>query len=123
MANVDSSGMCYNKPNSPDGVYESKQVVAMTPESLQTVIQAFTEWADHIPEPVLDFLERHKTSMADSGTEMELDLNALSNEQLCELLGLVRSCLEVRDPGFPSAVVKIETDASDPSSHMDVDSN
>lgn len=113
MANVDSSGMCYNKPNSPDGVYESKQVVAMTPESLQTVIQAFTEWADHIPEPVLDFLERHKTSMADSGTEMELDLNALSNEQLCELLGLVRSCLEVRDPGFPSAVVKIETDASD----------
>lgn len=123
MAHVDSSGMCYRKPNSPGGVYESKEVVGMTPEGVQTIIQAFTEWEDSIPEPVLNFLERHKTSMADSGTKMELDLNALSDEQLLELQGLVRSCLEVRDEGFPIAVVKIEPDASDPAIHMDVDRN
>lgn len=113
MAHVDSSGMCYEKPNSAVDVYESKQVVGMTPEGVQTIIKAFTEWADGIPEPVLDFLERHKTNMADSGREMELDLNALSDAQLCELLGLVRSCLEVRDRGFASALVKTEIDASD----------
>lgn len=124
MAHVDSSGMCYKKPNSPGGgVYESKEVVGMTPESVQTVIQAFTEWKDSIPEPVLNFLERNKTSMDDGGTKMELDLNALSDEQFFELQGLVRSCLEVRDQGFPNALVKIETDASDPTSHMDVDRN
>lgn len=85
----------------------------MASDCIQTIIRALWEWADCIPEPVIDFIERHKTSMTDSGDEMELDLNSLSKEQLWELLRLVKSYSEGRDQGFASESVKTQTDAAE----------
>lgn len=75
----------------------------MASDCVQTIIRAFYEMGDCIiPEPVIEFIKEHKTSMTDSGEEMELDLNSLSNEQFMELLALVKSCSERRDQGFAS---------------------
>lgn len=51
--------------------------------------------------------------MMDSGEEMELDLNSLTNEQFMELLAIVKSCSENRDQGFTSQPVKTETHAAE----------
>lgn len=90
------------------------QIVGMASDCVQTIIRAFCAWTDRrIPEPVIDFIKEHKTNMMDSGEEMELDLNSLSNEQFTELLALVKSCSESRDQGFASKPVKTETHAAE----------
>ncbi|XP_057831150.1 transcription factor GTE8 [Cryptomeria japonica] len=66
----------------------------MTYEKMYYIVRRFMEWPGDIPEVVVDFVKRHGAAVMDDSDELQLDLNALSNDRMWELHGLVSRCLE-----------------------------
>lgn len=82
----------------------------MTYEKMYYIVRRFMEWPGDIPEVVVDFVKRHGAVAMDDSDELQLDLNALSNDRMWELHGLVSRCLEdcdlIPQPEWRNSVVQ-----------------
>ncbi|XP_020245615.1 transcription factor GTE10-like [Asparagus officinalis] len=81
-------------PVTCNAVVLEKVIPRVTAEERQHLSNRLSAMLEDMPDQIIDFLKRHISSTNDSGEEeMEVDIDALSDDVLLELRELLDSCL------------------------------